>query len=106
MICMRRHVAVADEIQVTLGGQLFRIDPWMGLNPSLGLNSISTSIYNNINIGENIHLSTCTSYAPYKKRSIPGSINAPQITGHHIIVPRRLHSKATLPDGKDQFRLV
>lgn len=36
MICMRRHVAVADEIQVTLGGQSFRIDPWMGLNSFLG----------------------------------------------------------------------
>jgi len=106
MICMRRHVAVADEIQVTLGGQLFRIDPWMGLNHSLGLNSISTSIYNNINIGEKHICLLVLCMRRTKKKGIPGNINAPQITGHHIIVPQRLHSKATLSDGKDQFRLV
>lgn len=41
MICRRRHVAVADEIQVTLCGQLARIDPWMDFDISLGSNSIS-----------------------------------------------------------------
>lgn len=41
MICRRRHVAVADETQVHLCGQLVRIDPWMDFDISLGSNSIS-----------------------------------------------------------------